>query len=148
MKMYQTPNISVLDASECMLATTQSAGSSGQSAVNAACAFTGCQEPPSVGNDAADFIVSWEDSDNDASDAGNYIVTVDINGDTFIITDATQNCNFTFGPTFQVTCLDVDAGDSCIVQQLNTLTVVSIEDPQGNVFSPSGEDCQFQNEQG
>jgi len=148
MKMYRTPNILLLNTSEYILATTQSAGEGGQAAFTAACNFSGCQDAIS-GSDSSDFIVSWEDSDNDASDAGNYIVTVNINGDVFAITEATLNCNFSFGPAFQVSCQDFDSGsDGCIFAGLNTLTIVSIEDPQGNVFSPSGEDCTFQNEQG
>lgn len=147
MKMYQTPRLFLLETSD-YTAMTQSGGEGGQAAFTAACAFNDCQAAIS-GNDSADFIVSWEDSDNGASDAEDYVVTVNINGNIFNITNSTPDCQFSFGPTFQVSCSDFNSGtEGCIFASINTLTVVSIEDPQGNVFSPSGEDCTFSNEQG
>jgi hypothetical protein len=140
--MYQTPNIFLLDASECMFAATQSAGDTGQEAFAASCIL---QECVSQSPDAAAFHISWQDTDNDESDAGGYTVRVNINGTVFDLTNNECNIGFNTG-TFTMICPNLSSAEHfCLFAQINTLTIVSIEDPQGNVFSPSGEDCTVQN---
>jgi hypothetical protein len=92
--------------------------------------------------------VSWQDPDNGAADVADYVISVDINGENFVLTHSLPECDVTFAAgIFTLDCggppLDLELGPDTCAGDPDTLTVLSIEDPQANVLSPTEASCQL-----
>lgn len=139
MERYVNPGIYRLDYVDFLFVKTQATGFP----TNVNCSFLTCNQ--FLATDDATFDINWQDPDNDGTDVAGYRVNITINGEPFNnLQDSLPNCAVTFAAgIFTLDCNNLPLGASTCSSNPDTLVVVSIQDPDGNVLSPTGESCNF-----